>query len=77
MPKNWLKFSYGVWINGVEWQEEGEVYLDPAAIQAVESISNKFPSAYGSIIYTANGKHYAVKDSTKSVIAEIQSALAN
>ena len=75
MPKNWLKFSYGAWINGLEWRHEGEVYIDPASIQAVETISNKFPTAYGSVIYTTNGEHYAVKNSASEVIAQIQLAL--
>lgn len=74
--KNWLKFEYGTYINGIEWKTEGMVYIDPAAISSVMEISRHFPNATGCCIYLGySGKQYAVRESISAVMAEIQSAL--
>lgn len=73
--KNWLKFTNGFWVNGVKWEDEGYVYIDPIIITAVQKSKLNQNLNIGCLIYLPDKVCFAVKESPEEVIAMIQSAL--
>lgn len=71
--KNWLTYENGCWINGVKWNPEGFVTIDPAAVVAVQDAQLRHPERCCLIIVPLGT--FCVMRSRESVVADIQSAL--